>query len=81
MLRLTSIANSSSKGASTPFTSSEAIIDENTVEAIAKWNGEVTNRGTRNISEDGKKMTMDLKAFTPDGHEIPFVLVFNRKHD
>lgn len=67
------------KGTSTPFTYSETIVDENTVEAIAKWNGRVTNRGTRQISDDGNRMVMNLKAVMPDGRETPFVLVFNRK--
>jgi hypothetical protein len=66
-------------GTTTPFTYSETIVDEYTVEAVAKWNGRVTNRGTRRISEDGVTMTLDLTAFTPNGEEIPFVLVFDRR--
>lgn len=68
-------------GTTTPFTYSETIVDEYTVEAVAKWNGRVTNRGTRRISEDGETMMLDLTAFTPDGQEIPFVLVFDRLGD
>ena len=68
-------------GTTTPFTYSETVVDEYTVEAVAKWNGRVTNRGTRRISEDGETMTLDLTAFSPDGQEIPFVLVFDRQGD
>jgi hypothetical protein len=66
-------------GTTTPFTYSETVVDEYTVEAVARIDGRVTNSGTRRVSEDGSRMTLDVTAFLPDGGEIPFVLVFDRR--
>ena len=62
----------------TPFTYSETAVDEYTVEIVGRINGQVNNRGTRKISEDGRTMTLDVIAFLPDGQEIELSLVFDR---
>ena len=62
----------------TPFSYSETQVDERTVEIVGRLNGQVNNRGTRRISEDGRTMTLDVIAFLPDGQEIELGLVFGR---
>ena len=66
-------------GTRSPFTYSETIIGPNTAEVIAKRNGQVSNRGTRTISADGKTMTLKVEAVSPDGQKIPLVLVFRKQ--
>jgi len=53
-------------GTSTPFTYAETAVDSRTVHFIGKVNSHVANQGTRKISEDGRKMVLDLTAFAPD---------------
>ena len=65
----------------TRLTYSETPVDERTVEATAKFNGQVINKATRQISADGKTMTLNVVSYAPDGKETPFVLVFDRKGD
>jgi hypothetical protein len=65
-------------GTPTQFTYSETITDEYTAEIIAKRDGQVINKGSRRISEDGKTMTLNVAAVLPDGQEIPIVLVFDK---
>ena len=65
-------------GTSTPYTYSETVIDEYAVNIVAKFNGQVINTGIRRISEDGTTMTIDVKAITGQGQEIPFQLIFRR---
>jgi hypothetical protein len=60
------LADFTINGTPTPATYSETITDEHTAEVIAKRNGVVNNRGTRTISEDGKTMTLNVVAITPD---------------
>lgn len=62
----------------TPFTYSETIVDEHTAEAVGKLNGRLVNRATRTISEDGKRMRLEVTAYQPDGQEIEFALVFDQ---
>jgi hypothetical protein len=73
------LADLTINGTPTPATYSETIRDERTAEVIAKRNGVVNNRGTRTISEDGKTMTLNVVAITPDGTEIPILLVFDKR--
>jgi hypothetical protein len=68
-------------GTTTPLTYSETAVDEHTVEVVAKFNGQITNTGTRTVSEDGKTMTLDVTAFLPDGQKLPIMLVFERQGD
>jgi hypothetical protein len=68
-------------GTISPFTYSETILDANTAEIIAKRAGQVTNKGTRTISADGRTMTLDVAAVLPGGEEIPIVLVFDKQGD
>jgi hypothetical protein len=51
------------------------------VEATAKFNGQVINKGTRQSSADGKTMTLNVTAYGANGQETAFVLVFDRKGD
>jgi len=66
------------RGTTTPFTYSETAIDESTAKIVAKMNGQVTNTGTRTISEDGKTMTLDVTESRLDGQSQRIVLVFKR---
>lgn len=66
-------------GTPTPFTYSETLKDARSAEIIAKRNGQVNNRGTRTISQDGRTMTLDVLAILPDGEEIPIMLVFDKR--
>ena len=68
-------------GTLTPLTYAETVVDERTIEATAKFNGQVINKGTRRISADGKTMTLNVVAYGPNGQETPIVLVFDRKGD
>lgn len=65
-------------GKATPFTYSETIKDSDTAEVIGKRAGVVINKGTRRISKDGKSMTLNVVSISPDGKEIPIVLVFDK---
>jgi hypothetical protein len=66
-------------GTTSPFTYSETIVDANTAEIIAKRAGQVTNKGTRTISADGRTMTLNVAAVLPGGEEIPIVLMFDKQ--
>lgn len=66
-------------GTLTPLTYAETVVDEHTIEATAKFNGQVINKGTRQISADGKTMTLDVIAYGPNGQETPILLVFDRR--
>jgi hypothetical protein len=66
-------------GTASPFTYSETILDQNTAEIIAKRAGQVTNKGTRTISADGRTMTLNVAAVLPGGEEVPIVLVFDKQ--
>ena len=66
-------------GTPTRFTYSEKITGDNTAEVVGKFDGRVNNKGTRQISTDGKTMTLNVAAVRPDGQEIPIVLVFKKR--
>lgn len=68
-------------GTVTPLTYAETVVDERTIEATAKFNGQVINKGTRRISADGKTMTLDVIAYGANGQETPILLVFDRRGD
>jgi hypothetical protein len=68
-------------GTRTPLTYAETVVDERTIEATAKFNGQVINKGTRQISADGKTMTLDVIAYGANGQETPILLVFDRRGD
>jgi hypothetical protein len=68
-------------GTPTPFTYSETQVDESTVQVVAKFNGQITNTGTRTISEDGKTMTLNVTALLANDQKLPIVLVFERQGD
>ena len=65
-------------GTQTPATYSETIIDDSTVNIIAKAGGRVINKGVRSISADGKTMTINVVQIGPNGQETPITLVFKR---
>jgi hypothetical protein len=65
-------------GTQTPATYSETIIDDYSVNIIAKVGGRVNNKGVRSISADGKTMTIKVVAIAPNGQETPITLVFKR---
>lgn len=65
-------------GTQTPATYSETIIDDYSVNIIAKFGGQVNNKGVRSISADGKTMTIKVVAIAPNGQETPITLVFKR---
>ncbi len=74
------LAELSINGTPSPYTYSETITDEHTADIIAKFNGQVVNRGTRTISADGRTMTLNVRTFPPGGEELPpFVLVFDKQ--
>lgn len=62
-------------GTPTPLTYAETPVDDHTVEAVGKFNGQVINKATRTISADGKTMTLNVTAYGGNGQEISFVLV------
>jgi hypothetical protein len=66
-------------GTTTPFTYSETIRDTRTADIVAKRGGQVINKGSRKISDDGQTMTLNVVAVMPDGQEIPIVLVFDKR--
>jgi hypothetical protein len=68
-------------GTRTPLTYAETLVDDHTVEAVGKFNGQVINRATRRISADGKTMTLSATAYGAGGQEISFVLVFDRRSE
>jgi hypothetical protein len=65
-------------GTQTPATYSETVIDDYSVNIIAKVGGRVSNKGVRSISADGKTMTIKVVAIAPNGQETPITLVFKR---
>jgi hypothetical protein len=65
-------------GTQTPATYSETIIDDSSVNIIAKVGGRVNNKGVRSISADGKIMTIKVVGIAPNGQETPITLVFKR---
>jgi hypothetical protein len=65
-------------GTQTPATYSETVIDDYSVNIIAKVGGRVNNKGVRSISADGKTMTIKVVAIAPNGQETPITLVFKR---
>ena len=65
-------------GTQTPATYSETVIDDYSVNIIAKVGGRVNNKGVRSISADGKTMTIKVVAIAPNGQETPITLVFRR---
>ena len=65
-------------GTQTPATYSETIIDDSSVNIIAKVGGRVNNKGVRSISADGKTMTIKVVGIAPNGQETPITLVFKR---
>ena len=65
-------------GATTRFTYSETVLDERSVNVVAKLDGRVINKGVRAVSADGTTMKIDVVAVDPSGKETSFSLVFNR---
>ena len=65
-------------GPLTPATYSETVIDDSSVNIIAKVGGRVNNKGVRSISAGGKTMTIKVGAVGPNGQETPITLVFKR---
>ena len=65
-------------GTQTPATYSETVIDDYSVNIIAKVGGRVNNKGVRSISADGKTMTIKVVAIAPNGQETPITLMFRR---
>ena len=68
-------------GTRTPLTYAETLVDDHTVEAVGKFNGQVVNKATRRISADGKTMTLNVTSYAPGRQEISFVLVFDRRSE
>lgn len=75
--RSQSLAELAIKGTATPFTYSETAVDDRTVEVIGKVNGQIANRGTRSVSEDGQTMTIHVTLIQGD-QQLPIVLAFDR---
>jgi hypothetical protein len=65
-------------GTKTPYTYSETVLDEYSVNVIAKFNDRVINKGVRRVSLDGKTMKIEVVAIDQNGKETPFLLVFRR---
>jgi hypothetical protein len=65
-------------GSRTRYTYSETVLDERSVNVIAKYDGRVINKGVRKVSLDGKTMTIDVVAIGQNGQETPIALVFRR---
>ena len=65
-------------GTKTPLTYSETVLDEFSVNVVAKFNDRVINRGVRRVSPDGKTMRIDVVGIDQNGKETSFFLVFNR---
>jgi hypothetical protein len=65
-------------GTKTPYTYSETVLDDYSVNVIAKFNDRVINKGVRRVSADGKTMKIDVVAIDQNGTEHPLSLVFNR---
>ena len=63
-------------GTKTPLTYSETVLDDYSVNVIAKFNGRVINKGVRRVSADGKTMKIDVVAIDQNGTEHPLSLVF-----
>jgi hypothetical protein len=75
--RSQSLAEFAINGTTTPFTYSEAVVDEHTVRVVGKANGQDATRGTRKISGDGQTMTIAVTLIQGD-QQLPVVLVFDR---
>ena len=65
-------------GAKTPLTYSETVLDEYSVNVVAKFNDRVINKGVRRVSPDGKTMKIAVVAIDQNGKETPLSLVFER---
>ena len=75
--RSRTLADFAIDGTPTPFTYSETIVDEYAASVIAKFNGQVTTRGTRTVAEDGQTMLLDV-TITQGDQEIELSLAFDR---
>jgi hypothetical protein len=49
------------------------------VKVIAKVNGQVSNTGTRTISDDGRTTTLEVSAFLPNAQTLPILFLFERR--
>src|SRR5262249_9503298 len=65
-------------GTKVPTTYSETVLDEYSVNVIAKFNGRVVTRGVRRVHPDGKTMKVEVVNIDQNGKETPASLVFNR---
>jgi hypothetical protein len=54
------------------------VLDENSVNVIAKFNGRVATKGVRRVSPDGKTMKIEVVNIDQNGKETSLALVFNR---
>jgi hypothetical protein len=65
-------------GTKMPVTYSETVLNEYSVNVIAKFNGRVATKGVRRVSPDGKTMKIEVVNIDQNGKETPLSLVFNR---
>lgn len=65
-------------GTKMPVTYSETVLNEYSVNVIAKFNGRVGTKGVRRVSPDGKTMKIEVVNIDQNGKETPLSLVFNR---
>ena len=65
-------------GTKTPYTYSETVLDEYSVNVIAKFNDRVITKGVRRVSTDGKTMKIEVVNVDQNGKETAFSLVFKR---
>jgi hypothetical protein len=66
-------------GTQTPLTYAETVLDDYSVNIVAKVAGRVYTKAVRSVSADGKTMTIKVVNIAPNGQEqTPFTLVFKR---
>ena len=57
---------------------SETTVDSHTVEWIDKYDGQITVRGRKWVSEDGNTLSFTVEATSPQGEPSSFLFVFDR---
>jgi hypothetical protein len=72
------LAELQKSGTATRFTYAETNNDSHTVDWINKVDGRVYLSGTRNVSEDGRELTIVATAQGPGGQSRTFTLVYSR---
>ena len=74
-----SLAALTTSGMATSATYSETQIDEYTIAWVDKYEGEPVGWGTRQVSEDGRTMTLVANSRNAEGEVVTISMVFDRQ--